>query len=207
MMIFFATSTVTSVDWANIIIPAAISLVVSILGVWGLLSKYREKVDQLEKIDAQKRLSSLEGRFEALQSQVNSLQQNSPSNFVKTESPMSLTDNGKQLLEDSGIKKFIDDNFDSLLAELQNTLSPKGNDYSAYDVHTIALDTVISHADDKDFLPVKDYAFKEGSNLENIQLVGGIYLRDKCLESLGFDLASYYSSTDDGQSHHRKQSS
>lgn len=202
-LIFATTGQNNTTDWLNLLIPAAIGLVTAVLGTYGVLSRYREKVDQLEKIDAQKRLSALEGKFEALQSQVGTLQQNSPTNYVQAHSPTSLTENGQTLLDDSGIKKYVDDKFTVLLAATQNKLKPKGEDYSAYDVQLETLAVIKEQADEKDFISIKDFAFGKGIDLNNIQLVGGIYLRDKCLESLGFDIKAYYSSDDDGHAHKR----
>lgn len=189
----------------QILVPILLGLLAGIGGAWATLARYREKVDQLEKIDCQKRLSSLEGSFNAVQGQVNALQQNSPTNYLQAHSPTSLTENGKQLLKDSGIEKYVDDKFTDLLAATQAKLAPKGDDYSAYDVQIETLQVIREHADDKDFIPVKDFAFSKGIDLNNIQLVGGVYLRDKCLESLGFDVQAYYSSDDDGHAHKRKK--
>lgn len=192
------------IGWLQIVVPAVIGLLTAALGTWGFLSRYREKVDQLEKVNAQQRLSTLEGTVAAIQTQLNNLQTNSPSNYIQANSPKSLTDNGKVLLDESGMKQFIEDQFTTLLGSVQEKLSAKGEDYSAYDVQEAALEVVRDQANDKPFLPIKDYAFTKGLDLSNIQLVGGIYLRDKCLESLGFDVDSYYASEGDGHDHHRK---
>lgn len=204
-MLYFADSTANTIGWLQIVVPAAIGLVTGVGGTWATLAQYREKVDQLEKIDGQKRLSTLEGQFTALQNQLSILQQNSPTNYVQSHSPMKLTENGESLLERSGMKKYIDDNFNNLYAEIQNRLSDKGNDYSAYDVQEVATEVIKAQADGKDFIPIKDFAFAEGLVLDNIQLVGGIYLRNKALENLGFDMDAYYSSDDDGHAHKPKK--
>lgn len=203
---FLAEAAATNNDtigWLQIVVPAGVGLVTAGLATYGFLSRYREKVDQLEKVNSQQRLSTLEGTIVALQSQVNTLQQSSPSNYVQAHSPKSLTENGKTLLAESGIKEFVDNDFTHLLALVQEKLAMKGDDYSAYDVQEAALDIVREQSNKKDFIPVKDYAFSKGIDLSNIQLVGGIHLRDKCLETLGFDINSYYASDGDGHDHRR----
>lgn len=199
-----ASNSGESIGWLQIAVPAVIGLLTATLGTWGFLSRYREKVDQLEKINCQQRLSTLEGTLAALQAQVSTLQQSSPSNYVQAHSPISLTENGKILLDESGSKKYIDDNFDKLLSLVQEKLISKGEDYSAYDVQEAASNVIKEQADDKNYIPIKDYAFSKGHDLNNIQLVGGVYLRDKALESLGFDIESYYASDGDGHDHKKK---
>lgn len=204
-MMYFAADAQTQLTLLQVVVPIVLGLLAGIGGAFATLAKYREKVDQLEKVDSQKRLSTLEGQFVAIQSQVSILTQNSPTNYVQSNSPMKLTGNGEDLLERSGMKKYVKNKFPNLYAEIQQLLEPKGNDYSAYDVQEIALEVIKSQADKKAFIPIKDFAFAEGLTLDNIQLVGGIYLRNKTLEALGFDMDAYYSSDDDGHGHKPKQ--
>lgn len=206
MLYIAEASNSNTIGWLQVLIPAGVGLIAGVGGAWATLAKYREKVDQLEKVDAQKRLSTLEGQFTALQTQLSILQQNSPTNYVQSHSPMKLTDNGESLLERSGMKTYVDGKFDALYAEIQDKLSDRGDDYSAYDVQETAIEVVRAHADDREFIPIKDFAFAEGLVLDNIQLVGGIYLRNKALENLGFDMDAYYSSDDDGHAHKPKKS-
>lgn len=201
MLEIFAETQKQDLGLWQILIPAGVGLLAGIAGAYATLIQYREKVDQLEKVEAQKRLSTLEGQFSAMSGQINILLQNSPSNYVQAKSPISLTEKGEELLEESGIKRYIDENYDQLRNDIQEALEPKGDDYSAYDVQELAMSTIKKSVDEKDFVTIKDYAFDKGINLANIELVGGIHLRNKVLESLGFDMPTYLTSDDDGHAH------
>jgi hypothetical protein len=97
-------------------------------------------------------------------------------------SPISLTPKGKELLDQSGIKEFIDNRKQELLL-LGNTKELK----SAYDVQEFVFgyfDAV--QLDEKTDEKIKKYAFNEGISTDIIRRVGAIYFRNLLLEKCGF---------------------
>lgn len=145
------------------------------------MGKYREKVDSLEKkcerheskIDDMKdRISTLEGGIERDRA-------NNP--YVKRKSPLSLTDRGKAMLLDSGGDKYIETHQDELVKKLRDQ-KPK----SAYDVQEFSQQAIRDRIDNDDFIPLKNFVYKEGLELDNLLQVMGIALRDMALPLLGF---------------------
>ncbi|MBM3405602.1 MAG: hypothetical protein FJY10_12035 [Bacteroidetes bacterium] len=103
--------------------------------------------------------------------------------FITSNSPASLTDKGKLLLEKSSGKKLIDDNIDFFISELYKT-----NPLTALDVENNAFEVIFKNTDKEIFKEVKDYIFNnpvfEGNqlNLSTIVKILSIYLRDKYFE-------------------------
>ena len=97
-------------------------------------------------------------------------------------SPISLTERGKQLLNESGAKKFVDLNFDLLFKKVEEH-APK----TAYDIQEYSGKVLSELKNDDIIIPLKEYAFKEGLEITDLITVAGIYLRDKILEKNGID--------------------
>lgn len=135
--------------------------------------RYAEKVDQLEKANLNQRLSVLEGRFD---------ERKDIGAFVTRQSPLTMNKKGEELLKDSGAKDFVDKIKADLIAKIRKK-KPK----SAYDVQELSVDIIKNYADKDEFIPIKDYVFKEGMDMEPIFTVSGIYLRDIALPELGFE--------------------
>ncbi|OGH93225.1 MAG: hypothetical protein A2563_01300 [Candidatus Magasanikbacteria bacterium RIFOXYD1_FULL_40_23] len=101
--------------------------------------------------------------------------------LTKRKSPISLTDFGDALLKKSGSDKFVLENQSELVEKIKVT-NPK----SAYDVQEASKKVIKDMVDEDKFISLKDYAFKEGIELENIILVMSIFLRDVALPLLGY---------------------
>ncbi len=131
------------------------------------LGKYSEKVDQLEKCDLNSRLSKLEGQFQQI---------NTTNAFLRKESPIALNEKGEKLLRESGGSDFLSQNFETLFEAVEN----KGPQ-TPYDVQEMSKEVLSAMRDSERFNPLKDYAFKEGLELETLISVMGIALRDMIL--------------------------
>ena len=136
------------------------------------LGRYAEKIDQLEKCDIQRRLSTLEGSYAG-----------GAASITKRKSPISLNEKGLALLEASGAKQFVQDNKVSLIAKIREL-----GHSTAYDVQENAKKAIASLKDDANFVPLKQYAFREGIELELIELAAALCLRDTALSDFGFSL-------------------
>lgn len=97
--------------------------------------------------------------------------------LTKRRSPVSLTDRGRIVLENSGGKKFVDDKIESLSGKVEEK-----NPNTAYDIQELSKEVIASMKDSDDFNIFKDYLFKEGLSIDDIVEVLSIYLRDKILE-------------------------
>lgn len=160
---------------SDTIITIGVSIVTSALTAFAIVAykmgRYSEKIDQLEKCNLNSRLSRLEGQFD----------QSGP--VTKKKSPVSLTDRGEKILVDSGGKKFVDENFE----ELKNKVETP-NPQTSYDVQETAKTVINGLKEDLRLNPLKEYLFKEGLDLETLNIVLGVYLRDKILAEKGWNI-------------------
>ena len=108
--------------------------------------------------------------------------------LFKTQSPVSLTDVGIEILEKSGGRRYIDENLAALLIDLE-----KRELKTALDVENIAASVLLFKSNQTAFTPIKNYIYnnpefvselglKATLDLGKIAQVMGIYLRDKYLE-------------------------
>lgn len=171
-----------SSDVLSVLISAGVSLVIAVLGVYGMLSKYREKVDQLEKREekTQGKIDALRSDVDRLLTKVGSLEKSidSMNRLAQSHSPLALTTGGKKLVEDSGFMIL----FDKIKDELADKLEDEGPS-SQYDVQEKAR-RILSWdmIDDERFEPIKDWAYKNGKDFDQILRLGSIPLRDYYFE-------------------------
>ena len=114
------------------------------------------------------RIGNLEGRFDK---------------SFSTQSPISLLQRGKDILESSGLKKYIDNN-ENILWEQCKSHKILSNPYDIQESAFKFFDEVEFPTDIKE--QIKTTAFNFGTSLDVVKRIGGIYFRDKCLGRLGF---------------------
>lgn len=136
-----------------------------IVGAWylsGRLTKVETKVDGFDT-----RLTNFEGRMD---------------NAFGSASPISLKPIGMKALEESGLKKWVDNNKEQLLAEceMKNTMK---NQYDIQECSFKFFDSIDFADFDKQ---IKQSAFQYGWSIETIRRIGGIYFRDILLEKYHF---------------------
>jgi len=107
-------------------------------------------------------------------------------NFVHTlletgASPLKPTEFGAQLIRDSGLESVLDTNKEVLCIKLKAMLPTAG--YTEFDVQEKARDLLISLVDDPMMNPVKDYVYKNPTDIRTILRVGGLWLRDDFLKA------------------------
>lgn len=103
--------------------------------------------------------------------------------LAKRKSPLSLTERGTNLLKNSKGDRFIDENLEELKKLIDDEAPP-----TAYDVQELSQKTIASFKDDPRFIPLKDYLYKEGEDINDLVFVMGIYLRDKVLMANGMKI-------------------
>lgn len=145
-----------SSDVLSILINVGVSLAIAALSVYGMLSKYREKVDQLEKREekTQGEIDTLRSDVDRLLTKVGSLEKSidSINSLAQSHSPLALTTGGRKLVEDSGFMIL----FDKIKDELADKLEDE-NPSSQYDVQEKAR-RILSWdmIDDERFEPIKE---------------------------------------------------
>lgn len=119
--------------------------------------------------DVRERFFALEGRT---------------SGFFQTASPVKLMKAGEDVLVDSGLKAFIDENQSSLLVSCKN-----GKEYSnPYDVQKSVFAFFDEYMFSEGFFDkLKHYAYNKGIDMSVLRRIGAIYFRDICLSHHNMD--------------------
>jgi len=100
--------------------------------------------------------------------------------IIQATSPLSLTDYGRQLVEESGFNKVLQDNKDLILSWIK-VRNPK----TQYDAQEISREVLLEHKNDAVFEPLKNYTYKHGeTSLEQILRAGSIVVRDEIIKEL-----------------------
>lgn len=155
-----------------------INTIVAFLVVSNRLGAYKNKVDTLETKTEKLETGLQEVRDMAVRNEAIAKERGP---LIKNESPVSLTDRGERILIDSGGKKFVDDNFE----ELKNNVE-ESNPQTSYDVQELSKQVIESLKTDERINSMKEYLFKEGLELDDLTVVLGMYLRDKILTDKGW---------------------
>jgi hypothetical protein len=185
-MIYLADSMTNTIGWLQIATPIVLSLITG----FGVVAVYKGKVDRIEK-DAEKQDTKTEsirkdadGKIAALRTDVDQLlefktqaQKFIDKNIYKDQSPLSLTEFGQKLVDDSGFREIFGKVKDNLV-EMLEVQHPD----TQYDVQEKARALMDGLADYQPFAPIKDYAFKHGKDLNQILRAGAILLRDYYFE-------------------------
>jgi len=142
---------------------------------WFIKHNFDNIETKLDKIDTRtsdidRRVASIEGRFGVA--------------YTASASPVKLTEKGEELLKKSGAKVILDkeENKKTIISKIKAEPKPT----NAYDVQEKTRKVIEEMANTPMFLPLKDYAFNEGMELEVILNVVSIYFRDCALSELGF---------------------
>jgi hypothetical protein len=93
-------------------------------------------------------------------------------------SPLRPTLYGQKLIKESGLEEILDENKASFIAELKKLLTSV---HTEYDVQEKARDFLVSEKDHPVMVPVKEYAYSKGLNVDVILKAGGLWLRDDFL--------------------------
>jgi c-di-AMP phosphodiesterase-like protein len=130
------------------------------------------------------RLGRVETRIEVIETSVSNINARID-NLYNGRSPIALLPKGVKILDESGLKEWINDNRQKLFDQCKANYVMK----SPYDVQIAAFSFFDKIGFPSEFeLKLKNSAFENGVSLENIRRVGGIYFRDICLDELGLDV-------------------
>ncbi len=168
-------------DWITLVISVLISVLGAVATSFLTLGKYKEKVDRLEKDNAEYRqkLEQLGKDGEVMKERVQNIQKavDNLANTAKANSPIKLTDKGWEILNDSGCYKIFEENKDIYLKELEEK-APR----SQYDVQEKAYALMSDKYNAPEFRPIEAWAFNHGKTMDEIIRLCGYPLRDYYFE-------------------------
>ena len=158
----------------------AISALVSFIIASFRIGIYKNKVDNncTEITELKKEQRDIRDKVIACET---TLKEREP--LTKRRSPVDLTDRGHKFLEDSGGKKFIDDNYPELKGKVDEK-TPQ----TSYDIQEVSRFVIENLKDDTRINNIKEYLFKEGLKIEDVVDALGIYLRNKILKEKDIDV-------------------
>lgn len=156
-------------QYADVIIPMIVSLITGIATFF----VYKEKVCNLEKEVNLLRSEVKEIRDKVIACET-SLKEREP--LTKRKSPVDLTERGTKVLNESGGKTFIDNNYEELKRKVEDK-TPK----TSYDYQEASKEIVQTLKEDERINGIKEYLFKEGMEIQDIMDVLGLYLRNLIL--------------------------
>jgi hypothetical protein len=115
--------------------------------------------------DVRERLATWEGKSAGL---------------YQSQSPISLTKEGRRYLLESGLLSFIDENQEELMQQCDHERSMQ----TPYDVQQVAFE-FFDELDLPDDIEqqVKTFAYNHGVSMDSMRRIAGIYFRDLCLKA------------------------
>lgn len=130
------------------------------------------------------RLGKVETKVETLDAGVAALR-GRVDDLYAGRSPARLLFRGAKILEESGLRRWIDENRAALLGQCRKRSAME----NPYDIQA----AVFAFFDKITFPPsmeenLKTCAFRNGIEMNNLRRIGGIYFRDLCLDNAGFEL-------------------
>ncbi len=179
---------IAQVNWVVVgaiatVAAAAIGALAGFFGASIRVGQYIQKVDDLkDRMDkAEVNINDNKCKTIEVATKLEERTGWSPAALTRRKSPLSLSEKGEELLQKSGADKFVSDHTKELVDAIKSK-NPK----TAYDVQTISKEVVEKLKDREDFIPFKNFAFREGLELEPIFIVMSIFLRDVALPFLNF---------------------
>ena len=161
-------------DVLNIINAVVVSLgIPTIIGAAIYIGKKLQILDDLKAV---------RDKFAVVESRVSDLWE---AKLSFTSSPRQLNEIGNRILTESGINTIIESKQNDLLRIVKEK-----NPSTAYDAERIILDTVMKIPELYPNLVnnLKEGAFRVGKDIDTLLFVGGLHLRNRIFETLGFSL-------------------
>lgn len=158
--------------WESLIVSLISGGGASLLVCFFFLGKYKEKVDNIEKMD----ISSIKTNIAILMEFKIWATKFLDDKLFQSRSPLTLTPEGQSLIKDSGFQ----DIFEKVKNDLAQRLLETKNPTTQYDAQEYARGLMddISREEYDAFLPIKTYAFEKGKDYAQILRAGSILLRD-----------------------------
>jgi len=108
--------------------------------------------------------------------------------YVARQSPVRLTDKGEEVSKDLGLENLIEKHWLSIESTLATILGKNSNPYDIQQESFKIGGKISTFLDDNEIEFIKNYAFKEGQNLANYDLLIGVCIRDKYFKKHGINV-------------------
>lgn len=144
---------------------------------------------QCEMNASKDKTSKLEGNIDDIKADISyikgtldMLKNNMSDALVKSHSPISLTEKGKQIATSMGVAEMIATNWDKICTCIERNV-PNSN---AYDIQQFCVETATislgNFFNEEDVVKIKDFAFRAGQNIAYYGGMIGVLIRDKYFE-------------------------
>jgi hypothetical protein len=170
-----------------VFLPVITILIVTI--GWFLKDKFKDfkdKIQDLIKTDErlESKMDCVDTKVGNIDGRVANIEGRMGIGYSTASSPVRLTPRGEAILTQSKMKEIVDneDNKKKILDKILIGKKPT----TAYDAQERTKNVIKTMANDSMFIPVKNYAFEKGVELDIILDIVSIYFRDFVLEKLGF---------------------
>ncbi len=160
-----------------------ITILITIIG-WFLRDKLKGLITTDERLEG--KIDGIDSKVGKIDGRVANIEGRMGIGYTAASSPIRLTPKGEEILIESGAKAIVDkeDNkneiFNKIIAEPKPT--------NAYDAQEKTKQIIKALANESMFVPVKNYAFQKGVELDVVLNIISIYFRDFVLEKLGFKI-------------------
>lgn len=108
--------------------------------------------------------------------------------FVASKSPVRLTEKGEQVSRDLNLETLIERHWVNIEASLVGVLNKDSNPYDIQQESFKIGAKISSFLNDAEIELIKTYAFKQGQNLANYDLLVGVCVRDRYFKKHSIDI-------------------
>ena len=168
-----------SVEAICAILSVILSVITTAVSIFIILGKRLQQIQDLivDRDGMKKELKDIDKKIAAFEEFKTNTQKFIDSKIYQANSPLSLTEFGRKLIKESGFEEIFDREKDKLVEKLElKTPTTK------YDAQEKAREVMNDLTECPEFQPLKEYAFKTGSDYAQILRAGAIPLRDYYLE-------------------------
>ena len=113
-------------------------------------------------------------------------QTNNP--FAQSQSPINLTKKGNEVSDELFVKRIINDNWKSISSKIKKKLKKEDNPYDIQEICFEIGEKYSKIMSENDFDHIKKYAFNQGHNLSDYDIIFGIEIRNKYFDSEGYNV-------------------
>ncbi len=161
------------------LVGGGVTLLIGLVGSLVFFGRKFEQIDGLKEDQKkqQGKIEEFDREISALKEFKANVQKFMDDKIYKSKSPLSLTDFGQKLIEESGFDKVFEEEKDNLVQKLEAK-----NPTTQYDVQEMARLLMSELTDYAPFEVIKTYAFEHGKDFAQILRAGAIPLRDYYLE-------------------------
>ena len=147
-----------------------------------------DKLDKkIDKVDS--KLDKIKDDIAYIKATIGTINTNNPSGLTQSFSPIGLTDKGKNMAEQMGVRGFIVTNWENILQYIDKN----SKSMSAYDIQQLCIETASVSLDrlftEEDVVKVKLFAFENGQNLVYYGGMIGIIIRDMYFKERSIEIS------------------